>query len=149
MLTHDVTSWVMDQPSYDVGVTPQAINDFYPINDHAMNKIMFGEESAQRDMCMEHQMILQKFKDMDTDERGNADKEPNLNDIFAIYFGMDSLITQTFLQKLNVTYLEFLKLLSTISVMQAYRLSATLIYDKQTLLNKHIIEVSSIEYNQQ
>jgi hypothetical protein len=150
MLTHDVTSWVMDQPTHNVGVTPQAINDFSPINDIEMNEIMFGHDSAKGDieetMSMEHRMIIEKFQDMDTDETRDADREPNLNDIFDIYFGMESLITQTFLQKLNVTYLEFLKLLSTISVMQAYRLSATLMYDKNTLLNKNIIEVSAMEY---
>jgi hypothetical protein len=40
----------MDQPTHNIGVTPQAINDFCPITDHEMNEIVFGEESAKKDI---------------------------------------------------------------------------------------------------
>ena len=133
MLTHDITSWIMGNTKDNSEVIPQVLDDFNVIEDDDMNKIRFEEESTKNDleeaMVQEHDMIQNKLK-IAMGEKWEQDKiHPTLNEIYSIYFGPKSLVTRVFLAKLSCCYANFLKLLSTIAVMQAYRLSATLLYD--------------------
>ena len=151
MLTHEITSWIRGNAQDTSEVIPQVVDDFNVIEDDEMNKIRFEEESAKNDleetMVQEHDMIQKKLKTI-MGENWEQDKiHPTLNEIYSIYFGPKSLVTKVFLAKLSCSYEDFLKLLSTIAVMQAYRLSATLLYDKNGIINKHKLEVSKMKMN--
>ena len=142
MLTHDITSWIMGNTEDNSEVIPQVVDDFNVIEDDDMNRIRFEEESVKNDlektMVHEHDMIQNKLKTVMGEKWEEQKIHPTLKEIYSIYFGPKSLAL--LLRGLPET-------LSTIAVIQAYRLSATLLYDNNGIINRHKLEVSKMKMN--
>ena len=145
----DMDDWesmnMNSSPDYDV--VPQRLDKFKTIEDPERGKIAFESDYAtnliSNEMITEHNMILTRIRHTLGIQE---DKYPTLDDLMKYFFGPVSKITTLFLDQLGTDYLTFLKLLSTICILQGYRMSMTLLHHEDGAVDKEIINVS-IEWN--
>ena len=125
--------------SFDADVIPQVIDDFSPLEDGDLTKIGFGVNLAktivETSLQNEVHMILNGSKSIFKKDI------VNLDDLFSYYFGEESKIVRLLKDHLLADYETILKWLNTIFVMQAYRLSATQLFHKYSLIDKDVIKV--------
>ena len=125
---------------YDV--LPQKLENFQKIQEPRKTKILFTEDGSKKEVSKaintEFKMIKSKLKR----SLNLNDRLPNLDDLVTFFFGPSSKITNLFLEHLEIDYLMFLKFISTILVLQAYRLSMTLLQHDDSMINKTKLQVS-------
>ena len=63
--------------------------------------------------------------------------------IFYYYFGESSKFASLFIEHLGKDYCFFLKFLNTTFILQAYRLSITMLFDQSSLISNTVIKVST------
>ena len=127
-------------------VVPQKLENFKKITGIQKSKIIFKcDESTQiisKAMITEHEMILRQVRQTLSI---SGDDYPTVDDFIKYFFGPVSRLTGIFLQELEIDYLTFLKWLSTIFILQAYRMSFTLLNHQDGALNKNILTVSNAD----
>ena len=122
-----------------IDVSPQSIDDFKPLDSQMNEKISFHEDISKKDI---EKSILVEYK-MITQSVLTALGLSNINEmthdsLFSYYFGHESEFVKIVLRCINNDYEFFLKFLSTTIVLQAYRLSITMLHDDSSMIDKWI-----------
>ena len=127
----------------DYDVIPQRLDNFKKVTDPQKSRITIGEDDTtkiiSKAMITEHSMILRKVRQALLIEE---DEYPNMDDFIKFFFGPLSKLTGLFLEQLEIDYLTFLKWLSTIFILQAYRMSYTLLSHGDGVIDRNILIVS-------
>ena len=126
-------------------VQPQNVNDFKSLSENVSRNVIFKRDKATTDMQeamkVESTMINGSVKE-------NLGLSPNddvsTEHIFDYYFGETSKFASLFIQHMGKDYHYFLKFLNTTFILQAYRLSISMLYDRSSLINKTILKVSIV-----
>ena len=130
----------------DQELAPQLIEDFRCIEDDEKLDISFTEDSATKtisnSMIAEFEMTSSKIKQV---LQISDDTVPDVNDLVEYFFGPSSRTTTIFLEQLSIDYKTFLKWIGTILILQAYRLSYTLLIHDDGAINKKIINASDYQ----
>lgn len=133
-----------DVSTRDVDVTPQKLENFTAIRDDFKLKIQFELDGATKilsnSMTAEKKMISSKVCGALNKEE---ESDVTIDDFVNYFFGRKSKMTTLFLEHLGIDYLTFLKWISTILILQSYRLSISLLHDKNGIIDKNIIDVST------
>lgn len=132
---------ILVENSSDADVLPQKIDDYFELEYEHSNKVKFGvnvaKDMVETSLHNEVIMVLNGCWHIFKKEK------PSVHDLFGHFFGEDSVIVKHLKYQLSVDYIMILKLLHTISVMQSYRLSSSQLYDKNSLIDKEVINLSS------
>jgi hypothetical protein len=141
-LTMEESTYARGGDDYDV--IPQRLDNFKKVTDPHKSRITFGEDDTtkiiSKAMVTEHTMISRRVKQALLIEE---DEYPNMEDFIKFFFGPFSKVTGLFLEQLEIDYLTYLKWLSTIFILQAYRMSYTLLSHGDGVIDRNILLVSN------
>ena len=124
----------------DYEVLPQKLENFKSLTDPERSSIVFEpDESTQtvsKSMQTEYEIILNRIR---KSLSLNANTDPTIDDLVNYYYGPSSEMTKLFLDYLNLDYSTFLRWISTIFILQSYRMSITLLYHEDGLIDKKLL----------
>ena len=134
-----------DFSNKDADIKPQKLDNFTAIRDDEKVKIRFETDAATKILSKsireENKMITAKIHiALNKSEEDGID----MDDFIQYFFGTQSEMTTVFLHHLGIDYLTFLKWISTILILQSYRLSISLLHDTNGIIDKKIIDVSTL-----
>lgn len=125
-----------------IGIQTNSVGDFKSIPPLEKHNVLYTEDKATKEM--EHSMRVECDM-INTSIRETMrippSEEVTSEDLFGFYFGQSSKIANLFMKHLGTDYVYFLKFLSTTFILQAYRLSITMLFEKSSLIDDNVIKV--------
>ena len=137
---HSLASSLIENSSASPCILPSNIEDFFELSDEDSKNIVFGTNVAKN--MVEVSLQNEAFMILNGCHHIFRKEKITVHDLFGYFFGDNTLIVKHRKDQLFVDYEIILKLFHTISVIQAYCLSSSQLFDKNCLIDKEVIKVS-------
>ena len=125
-----------------IGIETNSVSDFKSIPPLEKKNVIYTEDKAtkemERSMAVECDMINISVRET---MRIPPNEEVTSEHLFSFYFGESSKLAYLFMKHIDTDYVYFLKFLSTTFILQAYRLSITMLFEESSLIDDNVIKV--------
>ena len=125
-----------------IGIQTNSVIDFKSIPPLEKKNVLYTEDKATKEMeqsmRVECDMINISVRET---MKIPPSEELTSEDLFRFYFGQSSKLANLFMKQIGTDYVYFLKFLSTTFILQAYRLSITMLFEESSLIDDNVIKV--------